>query len=340
MFFPYSTDAPVYYWPFTTVAMIVVNVLVYAWEVSNPDLVQSLCLETGNGLHPAQWLTSNFAHEGFFHIAGNMIFLWSFGLVVEGKLGWWKTLAIYLGLGVVQCAVEQVCLLFGPVHYILGASAIISGFMAMSFIWAPENSLQCVFFFGFYYVKWFDVPIKVFVGLFLALQLVEVLLSGMALSSGLLHVIGAGLGFAVGIWMVKTKRVDCENWDIFSIRAGRHRMSAKERNEEVLKSAEYRRWQEDRTNKQTTEALQWIREQLREGNVKAAVEVYRRTQKDMAGWSVPEADLVKLIVGLRKAGLYGDAVPLMVDYLRGTRRMQRPCGLRWPKRSSANSALR
>ena len=53
----------------------------------------------------------------------------------------------------------------------------------------------------------------------------------------------------------------------------------------------------------------------REGNVKAAVEVYRRTQKDMAGWSVPEADLVKLIVGLRKAGLYGDAVPLMVDYL-------------------------
>ena len=53
MFFPYSTDAPVYYWPFTTVAMIVVNVLVYAWEVSNPDLVQSLCLETGNGLHPA-----------------------------------------------------------------------------------------------------------------------------------------------------------------------------------------------------------------------------------------------------------------------------------------------
>ena len=101
-FFLYSTDAPVYYWPFTTVAMIVVNVLVFVWEVANPDSVQSLSLETGSGLHPAQWLTLNFTHDGFFHLAGNMIFLWAFGLIVEGKLGWWKTLIIYLGLGIVQ----------------------------------------------------------------------------------------------------------------------------------------------------------------------------------------------------------------------------------------------
>ena len=157
-----------------------------------------------------------------------MIFLWSFGLVVEGKLGWWKTLAIYLGLGVVQCVCRTGMPAFraGPLYSgSLGDHLRVHG---NELHLGAENSLQCVFFFGFYYVKWFDVPIKVFVGLFLALQLVEVLLSGMALSSGLLHVIGAGLGFAVGIWMVKTKRVDCENWDIFSIRAGRHRMSAKD----------------------------------------------------------------------------------------------------------------
>ena len=115
--------------------------------------------------------------------------------------------------------------------------------------------------------------------------------------------------------MVKTKRVDCENWDIFSIRAGRHRMSETDRNAEILKSTEYRKWQEKRTSKRTDDALEWIREQVREGNIKAAVEVYRRTKKDAADWSLPVGDLFDLIVALRKAGFYRDAIPLMADYL-------------------------
>ena len=40
-----------------------------------------------------------------------MIFLWGFGLVVEGKLGWWKYLLVYLGIGVTQCALEQTVML-------------------------------------------------------------------------------------------------------------------------------------------------------------------------------------------------------------------------------------
>ena len=139
MFFPYGTDAPIYYWPYTTVAMIVVNVLVFVLEMTNPGLMEWLSLQTGSGLHPLEWLTSNFDHEGFWHIAGNMIFLWSFGLIVEGKLGWWRTLLIYLGLGIVQSAIEQMLMLFGPAIMCLGASAIICGFMAMSLVWAPEN---------------------------------------------------------------------------------------------------------------------------------------------------------------------------------------------------------
>jgi membrane associated rhomboid family serine protease len=313
MFFPYATDAPVYYWPFTTVAMIVVNVLVFALEVANDGVAESLVLVTGSGLHPLQWLTTNFAHASPMHLVGNMLFLWSFGLIVEGKLGWLKTLILYLGIGVVYGAIVQTVMLFASVGPVLGASAVVFGFMAMSLIWAPENSLKCVLL--LIRVFRFELSVKLFVGIFLGLQVVGLFVTGMALSSEFLHAIGAGLGFAVGIWMVKTKRVDCENWDIFSIRAGRHRMSEKERNEEVLKSAEYRKWQEGRTNKRTAEALDWIREQVREGNVKAAMEVCRRTQKEIAGWSVPEADLVNLIVGLRKAGLYSDVIPLMVDYL-------------------------
>jgi membrane associated rhomboid family serine protease len=318
MFFPYGTDAPIYYWPYTTVAMIIVNVLVFVLEMTNPGLTEWLSLQTGNGLHPLEWLTSNFDHDGFWHIAGNMIFLWAFGLVVEGKLGWWRTLTIYLGLGVVQSGLEQVLMLFGTPEHILGASAIICGFMAMSFIWAPENSLQCilVFAFGFsYHIKQVDVPIKFFVVGFLGLQALEIALSGMVLSSAVLHAFGAALGFAVGIWMVKTKHVDCEDWDIFSVAKGRHRMTREQRDAEVLQSAEYRQRKEERTNKRAAETQQWIREQISAGNPKVAAEAYRHVKLELPGWSLPDAELFGLIVALRKAGLFADAIPLMAEHL-------------------------
>jgi membrane associated rhomboid family serine protease len=314
MFFPFGTDAPIYYWPFTTVAMIVVNVLVFALEVAHPELVDSLMLETGSGLHPVQWLTANFAHADFLHIAGNMIFLWSFGLIVEGKLGWWKTLIIYLGLGIGLGAFVQTLMLFGSVQHGLGASGIVFAFMALSLVWAPANSLQCVFIISVY-VKWIDISIQVFVALFLALQVLELIVTGMTLSGALVHAIGAALGFGLGTWMVKTKRVDCENWDIFSLFTGRNRMSEKERNEEVLNSAEYRRQQLERTSKRSAEALQWIRQQIGEGNTKATAEVYRRVRGEMPGWRLPDIDLFRLIAALRKAGLHAEVIPLMADYL-------------------------
>jgi membrane associated rhomboid family serine protease len=313
-FFPYGTDAPIYYWPYTTVAMIVVNALVFVLEVAHPELVDSLVMETGSGLHPAQWLTANFAHADFLHIAGNIIFLWSFGLIVEGKLGWWKTLIIYLGLGIVLGAVVQTLLLFAPISHGLGASGIVFGFMAISLIWAPANSLQCVFVVSVY-IRWIDISIQVFVGLFLALQIAEVIVTGMTLSGAFVHAIGAALGFAVGIWMVKTNRVDCENWDIFSIAKGRHRMTQKERDVEVFNSADYRQRKEERTTKRTAETQQWIHEQIAAGNPKAAAEVYRRVRIELPDWSLPDAELFGLIVALRKAGLFADAIPLMAEHL-------------------------
>jgi membrane associated rhomboid family serine protease len=87
MLIPYSTDAPIYHWPITTVLLIAVIVLAFCGEVANPDQVSAFILAFGDGLHPLQWLTCNFMHADFFHIAGNMVFLWCFGLIVEGKLG-------------------------------------------------------------------------------------------------------------------------------------------------------------------------------------------------------------------------------------------------------------
>lgn len=115
MLIPLNTDAPIYHFPFACIAMIVVNCVAFlttGWGMmENVDQWSPWALAYGDGLHPAQWVTSNFIHMGPAHLIGNMVFLWGFGLVVEGKLGWWKFLLVYLAIGMSQCAVEQTIML-------------------------------------------------------------------------------------------------------------------------------------------------------------------------------------------------------------------------------------
>ncbi|MFK7821318.1 MAG: rhomboid family intramembrane serine protease, partial [Planctomycetaceae bacterium] len=106
--FPINTDAPVNYFPAGTIGLIVTNIVVFILTGLNqrPDLADPWILWFG-AIRPHQWLTAFFMHAGFAHLIGNMIFLWAFGLVVEGKLGWKKFIPLYLMLGISQCAVEQ-----------------------------------------------------------------------------------------------------------------------------------------------------------------------------------------------------------------------------------------
>ncbi len=315
MLFPYSTDAPIYYWPYTTVAMICVNVLLFGLELTHPDVAEALSLATGKGLHPIQWLTCNFMHAGPMHLIGNMIFLWSFGLIVEGKLGWRRTLAVYLGIGVIHGATIQVLMLGGHEGHVLGASAIVYGFMAISLLWAPENSLQCVLVFGWYILRR-EFAVKSVVLFFLILQVVVVVFTRAELSSELLHTVGAAMGFAIGTWLLKKKLVDCESWDLFSILAGRNTMSGKERDEEVLRSPEYVRRQEEKAAERSAEALEWIRVQTRQGNFMAAATIYGRLVEELPQLALPEEEQRHLIAALTKERLFAEAIPIMADYLK------------------------
>src|SRR5687767_7090689 len=123
MLIPFRTDAPIYHWPFATVSLIVINTLIaLAVAAGTFPEPEEWILRHGE-FNPLQWFTSNFIHGGIFHVLGNMFFLWGFGLVVEGKLGWWKFLILYLGLGVTQSAIEQTIMLGAEEGGSYGASA-------------------------------------------------------------------------------------------------------------------------------------------------------------------------------------------------------------------------
>lgn len=110
MLVPYSTDAPIYHFPWMTIVLIVLNAIAFA--ITGMGMKSDGWMLTyGNGLHPLEWVAYSFLHFGFFHLLGNMFFLWAFGIVVEGKLGWWKFLILYMGIGIVAGMLIQIVML-------------------------------------------------------------------------------------------------------------------------------------------------------------------------------------------------------------------------------------
>ncbi|MEK6261020.1 MAG: rhomboid family intramembrane serine protease [Planctomycetota bacterium] len=110
MILPYSTDAPIYHFPWMTIVLIVVNCLTFALTGMGYDN-DGWLLQYGNGLHPLEWVAYNFLHFGVGHLLGNMFFLWAFGIVIEGKLGWWKFLGVYMTIGIVGGFLIQLTML-------------------------------------------------------------------------------------------------------------------------------------------------------------------------------------------------------------------------------------
>jgi membrane associated rhomboid family serine protease len=248
---PYNTDAPIYHWPAATVGLIIVNVLLfftcdpfgYSVSVIDPSVAEiqneesefdedmtfpteeglvrvrqtgpTLALEYG-AVKPWQWLTSIFMHAGVMHVVFNMIFLWAFGLIVEGKVGHWVFLALYLAIGVGQSAIEQLIMLWASEGASLGASAAIAGLLGIVLVWAPRNDFDCWLRYSS-----IEVPVTVFAGLWLLQQVVFMFLSGSVnFGSEVLHLMGFTIGFAAGILWVVRGWVDCEGYDLIAVLKG------------------------------------------------------------------------------------------------------------------------
>ena len=113
---PINTDAPLYHFPYATIGLIVVNTICFVATgfALNERLLEPWLLQYGEGLNPLEWIPAAFAHGGFMHLIGNMFFLWGFGLVVEGKLGWRVFLPLYFGMAAAWGAST------GPIPIILG----------------------------------------------------------------------------------------------------------------------------------------------------------------------------------------------------------------------------
>jgi len=200
--FPVSDVIPSRTVPVVTVGLIIVNVLVFLYQLTLPDVG----LEQFVGAYavvPAWFwwpslFTSQFLHSGWMHILWNMVYLWIFGDNVEDRLGHVQYLLFYLGAGAVAAVLQ---ILFNPFSAVpmLGASGAIAAVMGAYFVLYPQSRVLTAIFLIFFF-DLVEVPAIFFLGIWFVLQLIN----GIG-SLGIANAAGGGTafwahigGFAVG----------------------------------------------------------------------------------------------------------------------------------------------
>jgi len=195
--FPIRDDNPQILTPFVTYGIIGLNVL--AWVVvqglgSDPALARSICtlglipgellqtvpagtrFQVGPGTacvlgDSSAWyttVTSMFLHGGWFHIIGNMWFLWIFGDNVEDSMGHLRFAVFYVLCGLAAAAAQIVS---DPESAIpmVGASGAIGGVMGAYILLYPRVHVHMLVFLGFL-VTTIAVPAVLMLGYWLLIQ--------------------------------------------------------------------------------------------------------------------------------------------------------------------------
>ena len=189
---PLRDNVPTRSLPVVTIGLIVVNVLVWFWELRQPGVDVHVVRDgfypcTIDGpchvpvpfpVHPLPWwqgvFTAMFMHASWEHILGNMLFLWIFGNNIEDALGRVRFLAWYLAAGVAAMAAQSaVTIFFGTTRDAsipnVGASGAIAGVLGAYFLLLPRARVLTLIFFGIILFR--EIPAIWFLGVWIGLQI-------------------------------------------------------------------------------------------------------------------------------------------------------------------------
>jgi membrane associated rhomboid family serine protease len=191
--------------PVATATIILVNAVIWLIEwVGGDPVVLKLALvpaniTTGQDLYTL--FTAMFAHAGWLHIIGNMIFLWAFGPEIEDVMGRGRYLAFYLLCGLVAILAQ---VLADPSSTVpnLGASGAIAGVMGGFLITFPTDRIRTLLII-FFFVSVAYVPAILLVGLWFLIQLLSAASSSQGMQGGVAYLAHIG-GFVFGLVIARS----------------------------------------------------------------------------------------------------------------------------------------
>jgi membrane associated rhomboid family serine protease len=172
------------------------NDFLTTWGVVPADLTAAWSRGDYVSQETATLITSQFLHGGWFHLLGNMLYLWIFGNNVEDRLGRVGFLLFYLAGGVLA-GLSQVAI--DPVSTIptIGASGAIAAVLGAYFVFFPRARVTSLVFLGFFY-QLIDVPAIIVLGFWFLLQIIDGLASLGVTQTGGVAVFAHIGGFVAG----------------------------------------------------------------------------------------------------------------------------------------------
>jgi membrane associated rhomboid family serine protease len=217
--FPIRDVIPSRTTPVVTVSLIVVNALVFVYQLSLGSSAEDFILYYG--LVPAAFsfatvFTSMFLHGGWLHVGGNMWFLWIFGDNVEDRMGHGRFLFFYLLCGVAAALVQTIT---DPTSVVpmVGASGAIAGVMGAYFVLYPGSRIVTLVF-VFFFIQIIEIPAVVLLGLWFVMQFVNGVGSIATSASGpgggiafWAHIAGFAAGF-LGVYLFKRPEREAVDW--------------------------------------------------------------------------------------------------------------------------------
>ncbi len=185
---PLQDDTPRDTFPYVTIIFILVNVSVFIYELSlgyrgmgkfiysTAAIPYEITRFTDIGqaavvVPPFTLFTSIFVHGGFFHLAGNMLFLWIFGDNIEDRLGHFRFILFYLLTGLIASA-THVFVSPDSTQPMIGASGAIAGVLGAYFVLFPRANVKTLIFL-FVFVSIVRIRAVYFLGIWFLFQVLS-----------------------------------------------------------------------------------------------------------------------------------------------------------------------
>lgn len=210
---PFRTEKSTDRFPLVTFFLVVINVLVYLYEVRLSQVGQLQAAFLRWAVVPREATTnpnldvlldfvrSMFFHGGWLHLLGNMLYLYIFGKNVEDTLGEWLYLFFYFFCGAAASLAHIVLSPWSPLP-LVGASGAIAGLLGAYLILYPGARVR-VFFWFLHIVRVFRPRAALVLGAWFVLQVFQgyTSLSAETAGGGVAYAAHVG-GFVTGLLFV------------------------------------------------------------------------------------------------------------------------------------------
>ncbi|MBI5642248.1 MAG: rhomboid family intramembrane serine protease [Deltaproteobacteria bacterium] len=217
---PIKDDIPSSTFPYVTISIIIINLLVFIYQISlglsgeEQFIFRTAAIPYEITRHvdtvppslvpvPFTLITAMFVHGGLLHVGGNMLFLWIFGDNVEDTFGHLKFLVFYIASGIIA-SLAHIAMEPASTVPMVGASGAIAGVLGAYFILFPRAQVKTIVFLLFF-VTVARIPAVIFLGFWFLMQLLS---SGYGPAGGIAWYahIGGFLAGIAGVFLLRPRR--------------------------------------------------------------------------------------------------------------------------------------